>query len=293
MLEKSVSFISDNIELDGSFYTPDSGENTDKPIMIVCSGYTGMKEIHPARFARFFTKEGYTSFGFDYRGFGKSKGVVNKVLVEEQIRDIANAVTYVKSVYPNSKIVVAGWGMSGGMILESTKLVKELIDGLVCMNGFYNNVRVQKELRGEEEFSKYKEWLHEERTKNVNGKGEKDFDPFDIYPLDPVSREYVFSELVKTEGYGIRADFDFADSLMLFNCENDLTHLSNIPVLIAHGADNKLHPITEPKSIFEKYPNKEKEIFLLEGGGHTEWMLDTDPKFIEFASKIASWANRF
>ncbi len=293
MLEKSVSFISDNIKLDGSFYIPDSGEDLDKPVFIVCSGYTGMKEIHPARFARFFTKDGYTSFGFDYRGFGKSEGVVNKVLIEEQIRDIANAITYVNSVYPNRKIVVAGWGMSGGMILEAAKLVKDLISGLVCMNGFYNNIRVQKELRGEEGFKDYKEWLHEQRVKNVNAKGEKDFDPFDIYPLDQISREYVFSELVKTKGYGIRADFDFADSLMLFNCENDLTHLSNTPVLIAHGAKNRLHPITEAKSIFEKYPSADKELFLLEDGGHTEWMLDTNPKFIEFASKISSWALRF
>ncbi len=292
MLEKSISFISDKIKLDGSFYTPDSGENTDKPIMLVCSGYTGMKEIHPARFARFFTKEGYTSFGFDYRGFGKSDGVKNKVLLEEQIRDIANAVIYVKSVYPKQKIVIAGWGMSGGMILETTKLVQNLVSGLVCMNGFYNNNRVQKELRGEVEFANYKTWLEEERTKNVLGKGAVDFDPFDIYPLDPVSRKYVFSELVKTDGYGVRADFDLADSLMLFDCEQSLDHLKDIPVLIAHGADNKLHPITEPKSIFEKYPNTNKELFLLEGGGHTEWMLDTDPKFIEFASKIATWAKQ-
>ena len=292
MREESVNFISDNIALDGSFYKPDTIEDNTKPIMLVCSGYTGMKEIHPARFARFFTKEGFISFGFDYRGFGKSKGTKNKVLIEEQIRDIANAVTFVKSVYPDKRIVIAGWGMSGGMIIESAKLIKEFISGLVCMNGFYNNIRVQKELRGTQEFNRYKQWLQAERLKNVNGKGEKDFDPFDIYPLDKVSREYVFSELVKTEGYGIRADFDFADSLMLFNCENDLSHLNDIPVLIAHGAQNKLHPITEANSIYEKYPNSNKELFLLQDGGHTEWMLDTNPKFIEFASKITSWANK-
>jgi len=293
MTEKSVSFISDNIELDGSFYIPDFKEDSNKSIIIVCSGYTGMKEIHPARFARFFTKEGYISFGFDYRGFGKSKGVKNKVLIEEQIRDIANAVTYVKSAYPSKKIALAGWGMSGGMILESAKLVKDLISALVCMNGFYNNQRVQKKLRGEKEYAEFLKWLQEERFKNVNGKGEKDFDPFDIYPLDPISREYVFSELVKTKGYGIRADFDFADSLILFNCEQELSHLRDIPVLIAHGAKNKLHPVEEPKSIYKKYPCQDKELFLLEGAGHTEWMLDTNPMFIEFASKIALWAKRF
>jgi len=293
MLEKNVSLISDKIKLDGSFYLPDAGENSTKPVVVVCSGFTGMKEIHPVRFARFLTRQDNTVFGFDYRGFGKSEGTKNKVLLEEQIRDIANVVSYVKNIYPERKIVLAGWGMSGGMILESAKLVTNLIDGLICMNGFYNSIRVQKALRGEEGFKKYKKWLAQERVKNVNGKGEEDFDPFDIYPLDAISRKYVFEELVKTEGYGIRSDFDFADSLMLFNCENDLSHLLNIPILIAHGGENKLHPVAEAQSIFEKYPNVDKELFLLEGGGHTEWMIDTDPKFIKFASKLASWIERF
>ncbi|NOX16060.1 MAG: alpha/beta hydrolase [Epsilonproteobacteria bacterium] len=293
MLEKNVSLISDKIKLDGSFYLPDAGENSTKPIVIVCSGFTGMKEIHPARFARFLTRQDNTVFGFDYRGFGKSEGTKNKVLLEEQIRDIANVVSYVKNIYTERKIVLAGWGMSGGMILESAKLVTNLIDGLICMNGFYNSIRVQKALRGEEGFKKYKKWLAKQRVKNVNGKGKEDFDPFDIYPLDAISRKYVFEELVKTEGYGIRSNFDFADSLMLFNCEDDLRHLLNIPILIAHGSENKLHPVTEAQSIFEKYPNEDKELFLLEGGGHTEWMLDTDPKFIKFASKLASWIERF
>jgi len=293
VLEKNTSLISDKIKLDGSFYLPDTGENSTKPVVIVCSGFTGMKEIHPARFARFLTKHDNTVFGFDYRGFGKSEGTKNKVLLEEQTRDIANVIAYVKNIYPDRKLVIAGWAMSSGMILEAAKLVGDLLDGIICMNGFYNSIRVQKALRGGEGFKKFKKWLSDERVKNVNGKGEKDFDPFDIYPLDAVSRKYVFKELVKTEGYGIRSDFDFADSLMVFNCENDLSHLSNIPVLIAHGDDNQLHPVAEAQSIFEKYPNSDKELFLLEGGGHTEWMIDTDPKFIKFASKLASWIERF
>ncbi|MDA7847911.1 lysophospholipase [Sulfurospirillum sp.] len=293
MLDKNVSLISDKIKLDGSFYTPDCGENSDKPVVIVCSGFTGMKEIHPARFARFLTKQDYTVFGFDYRGFGKSDGLVNKVLIEEQIRDISNVVSYVKSAYPNRKLVLAGWGMSGGMILESAKSVGKLIDGLIPLNGFFDSIRVQKALRGEDGFDDYKDWLARQRVKNVNGEGAKDFDPFDFYPLDNVTKGYVFTELVKTDGYGIRSDFDFADSLMDFNCELDLSHLSNTPILIAHGGENALHPVEEPKSLYEKYPNEDKELFLLEGGGHTEWMLDDDPKFIKFATKLSSWLERF
>jgi len=32
-----------------------------------------------------------------------------------------------------------------------------------------------------------------------------------------------------------------------------------------------------------------KSLFLLPEGGHTEWMLDDDPKFQQFAGHIAQW----
>ena len=95
---------------------------------------------------RFFTRLGYPCFAFDYRGFEASEGTVakvefsskapyirflishvhpptgerKKVLLEEQIEDIVNAVSFCHA-HPKTKghpIILMGWGMAGGMILE-------------------------------------------------------------------------------------------------------------------------------------------------------------------------------
>lgn len=117
MKEKRVSFYSDGLKLDGSFYLPDKFNKRDKkPILLICSGFTGLKKIHPERFSGAMTEFGYPCFGFDYRGFGDSEGAWHKILIEEQIRDIVNASVLI-SAYPEYSrhgLILMGWGMGGG-----------------------------------------------------------------------------------------------------------------------------------------------------------------------------------
>lgn len=291
MIEQKISFQSDGLKLDGAFFTDAQNGDSTLPIVIVCSGFTGQKNIHPERYARAFTPKGFTVFGFDYRGFGESEGIRERVILEEQVRDIASAVAIVRQRADSEgrKVVLAGWGMAGGLILDAYRLCEGQVDALVSMNGFFDAVRVQKALRGEHGWKAFKQFMAEERLRLAEGGEPRGIDPFDIYPLDPVSREYVFSELVKAPGYGVTSSFDFADSLISFNPEAQLdARFASVPLLIAHGAENDLHPVSEPKSLYAAYPGP-KELFLLAGGGHTEWMLDENPLFIEFSGHIAQW----
>ena len=68
MIEIERSFHSDGIPLSGAFYLPDSGIDRRAPLVVPCSGFTGLRRIHPERFARSLTARGYACFAFDYRG---------------------------------------------------------------------------------------------------------------------------------------------------------------------------------------------------------------------------------
>jgi len=291
MIKLNTKFFSDGLTLDGDFYTDESNNNPELPIVIICSGFTGQKNIHPERYARAWTKKGYTVFGFDYRGFGESDGVRGRVILEEQVRDIANVVTVVseRAIKEGRKVVLAGWGMAGGLILDAYRICEDQVSGLVAMNGFFNAVRVQKKQRGEQGWKEFKQFVTTERLRLAKGGVKKGIDPFKIYPLDPVSRKYVFTELVKTPGYGVTCDLSFADSLISFNPEAQLDErFADIPLLIAHGAENDLHPVTEAESLYDAYPGP-KSIYLLPNAGHTEWMLDEDPRFMAFEKHVSEW----
>lgn len=291
MIEQKITFKSDALTLDGAFFKDPEHDDSSLPIVIICSGFTGQKNIHPERYARALTPKGFTVFGFDYRGFGESEGPRERVILEEQVRDIANAVAIVheRAREENRKVVLAGWGMAGGLILDAYRLCEDQVDGLVSMNGFFDAVRVQKALRGEHGWKEFRAFMAQERLRLAKGGEPEGIDPFDIYPLDPVSRKYVETELVKAPGYGVTSSFDFADSLISFNPEAKLDgRFAKAPLLIAHGAENDLHPVTEAYSLYAKYPGA-KKLFLLANGGHTEWMLDDNPLFQEFSSYIAEW----
>jgi uncharacterized protein len=283
-----TSFSSAGLRLAASAYLPDGGAPAGLPFVLACSGFQGLNDIHPARFARSLTALGYPCFGFDYRGFAGSEGARGRVRLEDQIEDIAAAAACVRA-RPDAAgrpLVLIGWGMAGGLILEAARRVGE-VAGLVCLNGFYDAERVQRAVRGDEGWRAFLGWLEEKRLARARGAREA-IDPFDIYPLDEVTRGYVDEVLRKNPRFGVDVTLEFADSLLGFRPERDLAHLAGTPVFIGHGSHNALHPPEEARALHRAYPGP-KTLHWVEGGGHTEWMLDDHPKYLALMSAVAAW----
>jgi pimeloyl-ACP methyl ester carboxylesterase len=296
--EEKVAFYSDGLKLDASIYRGDAPESQlggadgadALPVVITCSGFQGFNATHPARFARALTPRGYTCFGFDYRGFAASEGTRGAVHVEEQIRDIANAVRFVRSTVKPRALVLSGWAMGGGLVLEAARIA-EGVDALVVMNPIANAVRVQRAVRGEEGYRAFRAWLDEERARLVGGGELRLVEPFDIYPLDPETKGYCDDVLAKNPEFGRRVFPSFADSLLRLTPEACLDHLSRVPLLLAHGDRNALHPPEEARSLFDRYPGP-KHMHWVPDAGHTEWMLDGHPKFVALVEALDAWIRR-
>lgn len=290
MNTEPAKFYSEGLKLDGCFYTPDARDgNPSRPIIVACSGFMGLNAIHPARFARALTPRGYTVLGFDYRGFAESEGQPGRVLLEEQITDIANAAAFA-STHQNAgggRVVLMGWGMGAGLILEASRLIPRVV-GLVCMNGFYNGKRVQKLVRGYDGYVDFMDKLDKARADSARTGEVMDVDPFSIYPLDTQSNEYVNDVLYRVPQFGGHFKPMLADSLLRFAPDQNLEDLSRVPLLIAHGEKNRMHPPTEAESLYKNYPGP-KEIFWLWNAGHTEWMADDNPIFIRMMDAVDAW----
>ena len=290
MRTEATSFYSEGLKLDASFYLPDEGkEDPSRPIVVVCSGFMGLNSIHPARFARTLTPLGYTTFGFDYRGFAASEGTPGRVLLEEQISDIASAAAFA-STHRNAgggHIVLMGWGMGGGLVLEAARLVPG-VAGIVCMNGFYNGKRVQRTVRGWDGYVEFMEKIDSARAAAARTGEVIEVEPFTIYPVDSQSGEYVDNVLYRVPEFGGLFKPMLADSLLRFAADQNLEDFGRVPLLIAHGEKNRMHPPTEAESLYTKYPGP-KEIFWLWGAGHTEFMNDEHPTFKRLAGAVVNF----
>lgn len=290
MKENKTCFYSDGLKLNGTFYYPKEGESEEKkPVVLVCSGFMGLNSIHPARFARALTAKGYTCFGFDYRGFAGSEGDRRSVLLQEQVRDIENASIFIslQKKAAERKILLIGWGMGAGLVLQAADEVPNLT-GIVSINGFYNGHRFLRESRTQKEWQEFIKWLQKLRAEEVQTGEIKRVDPFRIYPLDKVTRKYVDDVLFKTDGFGGEVELRFAYSLLHYNPEGQLDNVPDVPLLVVHGEENKLHPLSEAESLYKKYKGH-KEIYIIPHAGHTEWMCDDCDPFQNLIDRILKW----
>lgn len=292
MRTQDVTFHSDGLALSGSWFLPDElDEDAEHPVVIPCSGFTGLRDAHPARFARFLTARGHLCFGFDYRGFAGSEGPQRRVVLDEQTRDIRHAVAFVEDdgrVDPD-RIVLLGWGMAGGLVLDAARELSGVV-GVMAVNGFYRGRRVQKAHRTPGGLRAFEARVREDRRRRaVTGRAAVD-DAFAFYPLDEDSRAYVDDVLCRIDGYETDgyAD-DLGDALLRFDPEAYAPRMTT-PLLIAHGTENRLHPPDEAESLFRAYAGP-KELFWLHGAGHTEFMHDNDPRFRALGAELARWTE--
>lgn len=292
MKTESRRFHSDGFELDGKLFLPEevpSGERL--PLVLPCSGFTGLCDIHPERFARSLTRRGLACFGFDFRGFAKSGGPRNRVILEEQVRDIRHAAAFAAQdprVDPD-KVFLLGWGMAGGLVLDAARELSG-IAGLIAVNGFYDGARFQEHHRGPDGLAEFRREAASETGALVRTGIARESEPFHIYPWvkDSVTTGYVDDVLRKNPAYGKGGfSIELADSLLRWRPEAYAPGL-RIPLLIAHGRENRLHPPSEAEALFAAYGG-EKQLFWLEGAGHTEFMRDEDPKYQQLAARIGDW----
>ncbi len=292
LVEETTHFYSDGIKLDASFFFPsDGGVRADLPVIVPCSGFMGLTIIHPRRFARALTPLGYPCFTFDYRGFGGTPIVKGKVLIDEQVRDIVHAMCFVAGDprMRDRRMVLLGWGLGAGLALKATPIAPN-VQGLICINGLYDAIRVQRAVRGEAGWRKFRAWFEERQIEAARMADTIEVDPFEIYPLDPKTRAYVDGPLMASAGFGGTVHFSFAESLLGFAPERELTHLADVPLLVVHGEENQLHPLLEAESLYGAYPGP-KERFWVPGAGHTEWMLDEHPTFRLVIHRVVEWLS--
>jgi alpha-beta hydrolase superfamily lysophospholipase len=293
MKSERVSFYSDELLLQGDFYFPDNlDQQEEHPLIVICSGFTGLNSFHPARFARFFTARGLLCFGFDYRGFGTSQGSKGRVILEEQVRDIRHACSYATSsrLVDKQRVFLLGWGMAGGLVLDAARSLYG-VRGIACLNGFYSGKRLQLAHRKEQGLAEFIRLVDDERIQRTISGRSRWISPFTMYPLDPSSEHYVDEVLRKEPGYANALEFSFelADSLLQWYPEAYAPSMQT-PLLLAHGANNKLHPPEEAQSLYDAYAGK-KELYWMADVGHTEWMLDNHQTFRSLSAKIVDWIS--
>lgn len=287
MQQDNISFYSDQITLRGSLYYPDGFDSLKSyPAVVVCSGYTGLNAIYPLLFAGALVPKGFVVLGFDYRGCGESDGPRGRLLLEEQVRDIRNGVTFLKyqQKVKTKGIGLLGWAMGAGLVVQAAEK-NEDVKAIAGINGFYNGESFLRSSFSEADYRGLLMKMEQARKDRVFTGKYRLTDPFEVYPLDPETNAVVDERLRPVKHYNIQTSFELAESLYLFDALAVAARLHQ-PIFAAHGRRNKLHPPALSEELKAAVPSTD---FYPIDGKHNDFMTSDDPEFKKLTEKIATW----
>lgn len=277
-----LPFFSNSLRLDADLHLPDdAGAGAPYPVVIPASGYQGLKVIHPERFARALTARGYAVLAFDYRGFGLSEGERGRLVPQEWVEDLRAAVDRVSAhaQLDADRVALLGWGLGGGVVVAEAAYDPR-IRAVVACNGIADGYRSTRNMHDDQSWQSLLRRVQSDRgVRTTSGRSEIT-SPWDIVRLDLDSRtdDYVGAELYKAPGFGAGVNLESADYLLRFFPAEVVHRIVPRPLLVVHGAENRLHLPEEAQHLYDA-AGEPKRLEMLDGSGHTEWMLDEHPTF--------------
>src|SRR3954464_14902056 len=94
-MRQAVTFYSEGCKLSGDLYLPEGLRPADRRAGIVlCHGYTGVKDLYLPDNARVLNEAGYVVLTFDYKGWGTSEGPRSRLAPYSRVADVQAAITF-------------------------------------------------------------------------------------------------------------------------------------------------------------------------------------------------------
>src|SRR5580704_1973130 len=179
--KRSVNFYSEGCRIAADLFLPADFEAGQKrPGIVLCHGFTGVRQLTLPDYAQVFARAGYVSLIFDYRGFGDSEGTKWRLLPLEQVDDIRNALTWLEAQPEVDSKRIGLWGTSfGGAHAPYVAAIDERVKAAVGQVGFEDGASFILGVRGEAERAELFGQLEGDRRMRVlEGKG-RTIDPFE------------------------------------------------------------------------------------------------------------------
>ena len=263
------------------------------PVIVICSGFQGLKELIPAKLWGPFTAAGYACCAFDYRGFGTSDGERGRVVPHEQADDTHNAITMLQQ-QPDldpERIGLVGWGLGGGIVVQAAA-EDARVGAVACLNGVGDAGRAVRDSRPYADWLAMQDRLAADRVQRVLTGRSQLVSPWEVVPLEPLTRANVEEDMYGNhEGFGVDVSLRSAEAYYAFRPELVVDRISPRPLLIVHGVRNALHPISEARSLYE-HAGAPKELIELPAAQHLDWIQPGDPQYAATVPRIIDWFQR-
>ena len=169
MRKTPVSFYSEGVRLVGDIYYPDDlGPSERRAGVVLCHGYTGVKDLYLPDNARVLTEAGYVVMTFDYKGWGDSEGPRSRLAPYSRVADVQAALSCLGSQPEVDAGRLGIYGTSyGGATVVWTGAVDSRVKCVVSVVGIGHGARWMRSVRRPDEFHDLLQRAAEDRKARV------------------------------------------------------------------------------------------------------------------------------
>jgi fermentation-respiration switch protein FrsA (DUF1100 family) len=287
-MRKQVSFYSEGVKLDGDLFLPDdlaAGEV--RAGVVLCHGYTGVKDLYLPDNAAVLNKAGYAVLTFDYKGWGKSEGSRSRLAPFSRVADVQAAITYLGLQEQVDKSRIGIYGTSyGTATVVFTAAIDERVKCTVGVAGMGHGARWMRSVRRPDEWFDLLDRAEADREHQVLT-GESEFVARDEVLLpDRQSSALTAAARAANPNAVSTIPLEFIDQTLQFHPEWVVDKISPRPLLLIAAGDDRLVPPEDCTAMFEK-AGEPKKLVTLPGVGHYE--VYKNPAFDQVMDETTAW----
>lgn len=247
MIERTISFPSDGLELAGVLQLPDDlrpGER--RPAILLLHGFGSNKDDGMVRLAsRLFGSLGYITLRFDMRGCGASQGERARVICLEQVADTSNAVSWLQGLPEVDADAIAVMGHSfGAAVAVYTAGINSRIAACISSGGWGDGeTKFRQQHAAPTAWDRFQQLLQYGRQELAAGRALK-VSRFDIVPIPLEMRANL------PAGSFMEFPFEVVDSMVSFRPNEVIGRIAPRPLLLLHPSVDSVTPTEQSIEMF-------------------------------------------
>ena len=270
-MKQPITFYSEGMKLSGDLYRPEGLPKGDKRAGIVlCHGYTGVKDLYLPDNARVLNDAGYVVLTFDYKGWGTSEGTRSRLAPLSRVADVQAAMTFLGLQEGVDENRLGIYGTSyGGATVVWTAAIDPRVKCVVSCVGIGNGARWMRSVRRPDEWVDLLAKSKADREARVLTGKSQYVERSEVLLPDRQSAELAAAARKGNPNAINTIPLEYIDETLQFHPEWVVDRIAPRPLLLITTDDDRLVPPEESEALFAK-AGEPKKLVTLKGWGHYE-----------------------
>jgi dipeptidyl aminopeptidase/acylaminoacyl peptidase len=291
-MKNPVTFYSEGCKLVGDVYSPaDLQPGEKRSGIVLCHGYTGVKDLYLPDNAQVLTEAGYMVMTFDYKGWGDSEGPRSRLAPYSRVSDVQAALTFFSTLPEVDPQRLGIYGTSyGGATVVWVGAIDPRVRCIVSVVGIGHGTRWMRSVRRPDEWYDLLERAEADRVRRaVTGQSEL-VERSDILLPDRQSAELAAAARRNNPAAINTIPLEYVDDTLSFNPEWVVDKIAPRPILFITTDNDRLVPPEESEHLYKR-AGEPKKLVILKGYGHYE--VYTEPAFSEVMNATLTWFQEY